>query len=104
MNTTGIGEKELLEIETLKQNLAMDMKRFDETRSKNLHDIQVDMKRFDETRSKNLHDVQVNMTRIDIELSKKGYEAWRVAMYGIAVGLGGTFAIAKTISLLGWVG
>ncbi len=111
MNTTGIGEKELLEIETLKANMAktfhdtqMDMKRFDETRSKNLHDIQVDMKRFDEQRSKNLHDVQVNMTRIDIELSKKGYEAWRVAMYGIAVGLGGTFAIAKTISLLGWVG
>ncbi len=68
MNTTGIGEKELLEIETLKQNLAMDMKRF------------------------------------DLELSKKGNEGWRLAMYGIAVGLGGTFAIAKTISLLGWVG
>ncbi len=61
-------EKEMLEIEKLKQDIALDMKRF------------------------------------DVELSKKGYEAWRVAMYGIAVGLGGTFAIAKTISLLGWVG
>ncbi len=75
MNTTGIGEKELLEIETLKANMA-----------KTFHDTQMDMKRF------------------DLELSKKGNEGWRLAMYGIAVGLGGTFAIAKTISLLGWVG
>ncbi len=75
MNTTGIGEKELLEIETLKQSLAMDMKRFD-----------------------------IEQQKINIEISKKGYEGWRLAMYGIAVGLGGTFALAKTISLLGWVG
>ncbi len=72
--------------------------------AKTFHDTQMDMKQFDEQRSKNLHDVQVNMARIDIELSKKGYEVWRVAMYGIVVGLGGTFAIAKTISLLGWIG
>ena len=93
MNTTGIGEKELLEIETLKQSLAMDMKRFDETRTKNLHDIQVDMKRID-----------IEQKRLGVEFSKKGYEGWRLSMYGIAVGLGGTFALAKTISLLGWVG
>jgi hypothetical protein len=75
MNTTGIGEKEILEIETLKQSLAMDMRRFD-----------------------------IEQQKINIEIAKKGYEGWRLAMYGIAVGLGGTFAIAKTISLLGWVG
>ncbi len=75
MNTTGIGEKELLEIETLKQSLAMDMKRFD-----------------------------IEQQKINIEISKKGYEGWRLAFYGVAVGFGGTFAIAKTISLLGWVG
>lgn len=27
------------------------------------------------------------------------YDAWKLALYGIAVGLGGTFALAKTISL-----
>ena len=30
------------------------------------------------------------------------YEAWRLAFYGVAVGFGGTFALAKTISLMGW--
>lgn len=63
---TTIDEKEILEIEKLKQELKMDMKRF------------------------------------DIELSKKNYEGWRLAFYGVAVGLGGTFAIAKTISLMNW--
>ncbi len=82
MNTTGIGEKELLEIETLKQSLAMDMRRFD-----------VEIEKF-----------AIDRKRFDIELSKKSYEGWRLAMYGIAVGLGGTFALAKTISLLGWAG
>ncbi|MEA3553866.1 MAG: hypothetical protein U9R39_05640 [Campylobacterota bacterium] len=57
-------EKELLEIEKLKQDIALDMKRF------------------------------------DLELGKKSYEAWRLAFYGIAVGAGGTFAIAKTLSLI----
>ena len=28
------------------------------------------------------------------------YEAWRLAFYGVAVGFGGTFALAKTISLM----
>ncbi len=57
-------EKEMLEIEKLKQDISLDMKRF------------------------------------DLELSKKGYEAWRLAFYGVAVGAGGTFAIAKTLQLL----
>jgi hypothetical protein len=70
---TRIDEKEILEIETLKANL-----------SKTIQDTQLDMKRF------------------DLELSKKGYEGWRLVLYGVAVGLGGTFAIAKTISLMGW--
>jgi hypothetical protein len=61
-----IDEKKLLEIEKLKQNIQLDMKRF------------------------------------DIELSKKSYEAWRLAFYGVAVGVGGTFAIAKTLQLLGF--
>jgi len=30
------------------------------------------------------------------------YEAWRLAFYGVAVGFGGTFALAKTISLMEW--
>jgi hypothetical protein len=64
MSMTLADEKEILEIETLKQDLKMDMKRF------------------------------------DLELSKKDYEAWRLAFYGIAVGAGGTFAVAKTLQLL----
>ncbi len=31
---------------------------------------------------------------------KVKYEAWRLVFYGVAVGFAGTFAIAKTISLL----
>ena len=61
---TTVDEKEILEIEKLKQDLKMDMKRF------------------------------------DLELSKKNYEGWRLAFYGIAVGAGGTFAMAKTLQLL----
>ena len=60
-----IDERKILEIEQLKQNLSLDLQRF------------------------------------DVELSKKSYEAWRLAFYGIAVGAGGTFAIAKTLQLLG---
>ena len=67
-----IDEKKLLEMEKLKQDLSLDLKRFD-----------VELKRF------------------DVELSKKSYEAWRLAFYGIAVGAGGTFAIAKTLQFLG---
>ncbi len=64
MSMTLADKKEILEIEKLKQDLKMDMNRF------------------------------------DLELSKKDYEAWRLAFYGIAVGAGGTFAIAKTLQLL----
>jgi len=68
---TTIDEKEILEIEKLKADL-----------HKVIQDTGLDMKKF------------------DIELSKKTYEAWRLAFYGIAVGAGGTFAIAKTLQLL----
>jgi len=71
MSMTLADEKEILEIEKLKQDIQMDMKRFD-----------------------------VDMRKLNIELSKKTYEAWRLAFYGIAVGAGGTFAIAKTLQLL----
>jgi hypothetical protein len=70
---TRVDEKEILEIEKLKQ------------------DIQLDMKRFD-----------VEQEKLRLEIGKKDYEGWRLVFYGIAVGLGGTFAIAKTISLMGW--
>ncbi len=75
---TTIDEKEILEIETLKANL-----------SKTIQDIQLDMKKFD-----------IEQHRLSIEINKKNYEAWRLAFYGVAVGFGGTFAIAKTISLM----
>ncbi|MDF1875926.1 hypothetical protein JHD48_09285 [Sulfurimonas sp. SAG-AH-194-I05] len=39
---------------------------------------------------------------LDNDNLKVKYEANRLAFYGVAVGLGGTFAIAKTISLMGW--
>jgi hypothetical protein len=39
---------------------------------------------------------------LDNDNLKVKYEAWRLVIYGVAVGLGGTFAIAKTISLMGW--
>ena len=68
---TLVDEKEILEIEKLKADL-----------QKVIQDTRLDMKRF------------------DVELSKKGYEAWRLAFYGIAVGAGGTFAVAKTLQLL----
>ncbi len=68
---TTIDEKEILEIEKLKADLI-----------KVTQNINLDMKKF------------------DIELSKKSYEAWRLAFYGVAVGAGGTFAIAKTLQIL----
>jgi hypothetical protein len=70
---TTVDEKEILEIEKLKQEI----------------------KEF-ERRSEQWN------RKFDLELSKKGYEGWRLVLYGVAVGLGGTFAIAKTISLMGW--
>jgi hypothetical protein len=68
---TIVDEKEILEVEKLKADL-----------HKVIQDTGLDMKKF------------------EIELSKKTYEAWRLAFYGIAVGAGGTFAIAKTLQLL----
>jgi len=68
---TTIDEKEILEIEKLKADLI-----------KVTQNINLDMKKF------------------DIKLSKKSYEAWRLAFYGVAVGAGGTFAIAKTLQIL----
>jgi hypothetical protein len=70
---TRVDEKEILEIEMLKASLA-----------------------------KTIQDTQLDMERFDVELSKKHYEGWRLVLYGVAMGLGGTFAIAKTISLMGW--
>jgi len=75
---TIVDEKEVLEIEKLKADL-----------SKVIQDSSLDMKRFD-----------LDMKRYDTELSKKHYEAWRLAFYGVAVGAGGTFAIAKTLQIL----
>ena len=37
----------------------------------------------------------------ELEVNNKHYEAWKLAFYGVAVGAGGTFAIAKTLQLLG---
>ncbi|MEA1920513.1 MAG: hypothetical protein U9N52_11780 [Campylobacterota bacterium] len=39
---------------------------------------------------------------LDNDNIKVKYEAWRLAFYGVAVGFGGTFALAKTISLMEW--
>jgi hypothetical protein len=36
---------------------------------------------------------------LDNDSKRVKYDAWKLALYGIAVGLGGTFALAKTISL-----
>ena len=68
---TMVDEKEILEIEKLKADL-----------------------------NKVIQDTSLNMKKFDVELSKKSYEAWRLAFYGIAVGAGGTFAVAKTLQLL----
>ncbi|MEA2111894.1 MAG: hypothetical protein U9P71_07585 [Campylobacterota bacterium] len=39
---------------------------------------------------------------LDNDNIKVKYEAWRLAFYGVAVGFGGTFALAKTISVMEW--
>ena len=68
---TTIDEKEILEIEKLKQEL-----------------MQFNISR--------------NQWNSEQELRNKKayYEAFRLAFYGVAVGAGGTFAIAKTLQLL----
>ena len=70
---TTVDEKEILEIEKLKQDIRLDMKRFD-----------------------------LEQQRLGIEINKKSYEGWRLVLYGMAVGFGGTLALAKTMSLLNW--
>jgi len=47
-------------------------------------------------------DLRKVMQDLDNDNLKVKYEAWRLAFYGVAVGFGGTFAIAKTISLMKW--
>ncbi len=37
---------------------------------------------------------------LDNDNLKVKYEAWRLVFYGVAVGAGGTFAVAKTLQLL----
>jgi len=68
---TTIDEKEILEIEKLKQEL----------------------KQFEISRN------QWNSEQ-ELRNKKAYYEAFRLAFYGVAVGAGGTFAIAKTLQLL----
>jgi hypothetical protein len=63
-------EKEMLEIEKIKQDLKESAVRVDKfLKDDNREDL------------------------------KTKYEAWRLAFYGVAVGFGGTFALAKTITL-----
>ncbi len=70
---TTIDEKEILEIEKLKAEVAKLL-------------------------------LKVLEIRNDMILENKKYlvDAWKLAFYGVAVGFGGTFALAKTISLMGW--
>ena len=46
--------------------------------------------------------LEVQKIKNDIEIDNKKYlvEAWKLAFYGVAVGAGGVFAIAKTLQLL----
>jgi uncharacterized 2Fe-2S/4Fe-4S cluster protein (DUF4445 family) len=73
VNMTKVDEKEILEIEKLKAEVAK-------------------------------IPLEVEKIKNDMLVNNKKYmiEAWKLAFYGVAVGLGGTFAIAKTISLMGW--
>ena len=68
---TTIDEKEILEIEKLKQEL-----------------MQFNISRNEWNSEQELRN------------KKAYYEAFRLAFYGVAVGAGGTFAIAKTLQLL----
>ncbi|MEA1915976.1 MAG: hypothetical protein U9N42_00440 [Campylobacterota bacterium] len=46
-------------------------------------------------------EVQKMLNDTSREDLKIKYEAWRLAFYGVAVGAGGVFAIAKTLQTLG---
>ena len=124
---TTVSEKEILEIEMLKAKLSqvfhdtqMDFKKLEADQQR----IDADQKMFDkkyEANQKRIDAEQKNRDarleadkirfeaeqksrdeKYDIEVSKKFYEALRIAFYGVAVGAGGTFAIAKTLQLLGF--
>jgi hypothetical protein len=69
---TTIDEKEILEIEKLK----LEIKEFDK-------------KYYNEQK------------RLELEMRKTNYEAWKLSFYGVVVGAGATFAVAKTLQLLG---
>ena len=84
---TTIDEKEILEIEKLKQDIRLDMKKFDLEQQK----FGIEQQKF-----------TVEQQRLGLEINKKSYEGWRLVLYGMAVGFGGTLALAKTISLLSW--
>ena len=76
---TTIDEKEILEIEKLKADFR-----------KVLQDLDSDKVRLDHEQK-----------RLDLEMKKTNYEACKLSFYGVAVGAGATFAIAKTLQLLG---
>jgi len=69
---TTIDEKEILEIEKLKAEVAK-------------------------------IPLEVEKIKNDMKLDNKKYhvEAWKLSFYGVVVGAGATFAIAKTVQLLG---
>ena len=45
-------------------------------------------------------DIRKSIYDMENDNIKVKYEAWKLAFYGVAVGFGGTFALAKTIVLL----
>ena len=69
---TTIDEKEILEIEKLKLEIKDFNKKYDKEQK-----------------------------RLELEMKKTNYDAWKLAFYGVAVGAGATFAIAKTLQLMG---
>ena len=109
---TTVNEKEILEIETLKAKLSqvfhdtqMDFKRLEADQKRFDKKLEEDQKRFDKKYEAEQKKYEAEQKRFDkkhdLALSSKHYEAWRLSFYGVAVGAGGTFAIAKTLQLLG---
>jgi len=62
------------------------------------------MTRIDEKEILEIEKLKADLQKVIQDLGndnlKVKYEAWRLAFYGIAVGAGGTFAIAKTLQLM----
>lgn len=46
--------------------------------------------------------LEIEKIRSDIKIDNKKYlvDAWKLAFYGVAVGAGGVFAIAKTLQMM----